>query len=218
MSPPKLPIALPGKIICVGLNYKDHAAEAKVALPERPLLFAKWSNSLVGDGDAIMLPGTSRCVDFEAELGVVVGRRARNVDAKDALNLISGYLCVNDISARDVQVEDVQWTRGKSFDTFCPIGPALVPASAIKDPQKLAIKLTLNGQAMQDSNTANMVFGVAELIEFISRDITLEPGDLIATGTPGGVGYYKDPRVSLKRGDIVQVEIEDVGVLTNTVT
>ncbi|WP_352864183.1 fumarylacetoacetate hydrolase family protein [Mesorhizobium sp. M1329] len=138
---------------------------------------------------------------FRSGLGVVIGRRAKNVAAKDALNLVSGYLCLNDISARDVQVLDVQWTRGKSFDTFCPIGPALVPASAIRDPQKLAIKLTLNGQTMQDSNTANMVFGVAELIEFISRDITLEPGDLIATGTPGGVGYYKRPRVSLKSGD-----------------
>src|SRR6478672_13060803 len=173
-----LPIDRPGKIVCVGLNYRDHAAESKLELPTRPLLFAKWQTSLIGPGEAIVLPAISQEVDYEAELGVVIGRQAFQVAVDDALEFVSGYLCVNDVSAREVQMGDRQWTRGKSFDTFCPIGPRLVPAEEIGDPQALDIRCLVNGEALQDANTADMVFPVAELIAFVSEAITLEPGDL----------------------------------------
>jgi 2-keto-4-pentenoate hydratase/2-oxohepta-3-ene-1,7-dioic acid hydratase in catechol pathway len=212
-----LPIDRPGKIVCVGLNYRDHAAESKLELPSRPLLFAKWQTSLIGPGEAIVLPAISHEVDFEAELGVVIGRQARRVAVDDALEFVSGYLCVNDVSARDVQMGDGQWTRGKSFDTFCPIGPRLVPAEEIADPQALGIRCLVNGEALQDANTADMVFPVAELIAFVSEAITLKPGDLIASGTPPGVGFARTPPVFLKDGDQVTVEIEGLGELTNPV-
>jgi 2,4-diketo-3-deoxy-L-fuconate hydrolase len=212
-----LPIDRPGKIVCVGLNYRDHAAESKLELPTRPLLFAKWQTSLIGPGEAIVLPAISQEVDYEAELGVVIGRQAFQVAVDDALEFVSGYLCVNDVSAREVQMGDRQWTRGKSFDTFCPIGPRLVPAEEIGDPQALDIRCLVNGEALQDANTADMVFGVAELIAFVSEAITLEPGDLIATGTPPGVGFARTPPVFLKDGDEVTVEIEGLGSLTNPV-
>jgi 2-keto-4-pentenoate hydratase/2-oxohepta-3-ene-1,7-dioic acid hydratase in catechol pathway len=212
-----LPIDRPGKIVCVGLNYRDHAAESKLELPSRPLLFAKWQTSLIGPGEAIVLPAISHEVDFEAELGVVIGRQARRVAVDDALEFVSGYLCVNDVSARDVQMGDGQWTRGKSFDTFCPIGPRLVPAEEIADPQALGIRCLVNGEALQDASTADMVFPVAELIAFVSEAITLKPGDLIASGTPPGVGFARTPPVFLKDGDQVTVEIEGLGELTNPV-
>jgi 2-keto-4-pentenoate hydratase/2-oxohepta-3-ene-1,7-dioic acid hydratase in catechol pathway len=212
-----LPIERPGKVVCVGLNYRDHASESGLDLPSRPLLFAKWQTSLVGPGEDIVLPSISQEVDFEAELGVVIGRSAHGVTADDALEYVAGYVCVNDVSARDVQMGDGQWTRGKSFDTFCPVGPALVPASEVPDPQALAIRCLVNGEALQDSTTAEMVFGVAELIAFISEAITLEPGDLIATGTPAGVGFARTPPVFLRDGDEVTVEIARVGALTNRV-
>src|SRR4029079_6289589 len=158
--------------------------EQGAPLPERPILFAKWPNTLAGPGDPIVVPSISTKVDYEAELGVVIGSRVRGVARENALEAVRGYLCLNDVSARDLQFADGQWTRGKSPDTFCPVGPELVPASEVSDPQALAIKAILNGEVMQDSSTANMVFGVAEVIEFISQAITLEPGDLIATGTP----------------------------------
>lgn len=213
----ELPIDRPGKIVCVGLNYRDHATESNLALPTRPLLFAKWQTSLIGPGEEIVLPRASNEVDFEAELGVVIGRTAQRVTTEDALDHVAGYICVNDVSARDVQMGDGQWTRGKSFDTFCPVGPGLVPASEIADPQSLAIRCLVNGEALQDSNTAEMVFGVAEQIAFISEAITLEPGDLIATGTPAGVGFARTPPIFLRAGDEVTVEIEGVGSLTNPV-
>jgi 5-carboxymethyl-2-hydroxymuconate isomerase len=186
-------------------------------LPERPLLFAKWPNTLIGPGDAIRLPAISSEVDYEAELGVVIGERVRQASPDTALEAVGGYLCANDVSGRDVQFADKQWVRGKSFDTFCPVGPALVPASDVADPQALGIRAILNGQVMQDSTTANMVFGVAEIVSFVSQAITLEPGDLILTGTPAGVGVFRNPKVLLQPGDEITVEIDGLGSLTNPV-
>ena len=213
----QLPIARPGKVIAVGLNYRDHAAETGQELPTSPMLFAKWQTCLIGNGEPIVLPTFSDKVDFEAELGVVIGRAARAVGVDDALDVIAGYLCANDVSARDLQRADKQYSRAKSLDTFGPIGPRLVPAAEIPDPQRLRIRSILNGQVMQDSNTANMVFSVRELIAFISEGITLEPGDLIVTGTPAGVGLARDPQVFLQPGDTISVEIDGLGELTNPV-
>ena len=191
-----MPLAIPrpGKIVCVGLNYRDHAAEGGQDLPKAPLLFAKWPNTLIGDGEPIVLPPESTQVDYEAELGVVIGAKAKRVSERDALDHVAGYTCVNDVSARDLQFADGQWTRGKSPDTFCPVGPRLVPREEIADPQALAIRCLVNGEALQDSSTAQMIFSVAEIIAYTSQVITLEPGDLIATGTPAGVGVFRDPQ------------------------
>jgi 2-keto-4-pentenoate hydratase/2-oxohepta-3-ene-1,7-dioic acid hydratase in catechol pathway len=210
-----LSITRPGKIVCVGLNYHDHAEEGGQDLPKAPLLFAKWPNTLIGDGDPVVLPPESTQVDYEAELGVVIGTKAKRVSERDALDHVEGYICVNDVSARDLQFADGQWTRGKSPDTFCPVGPRLVPRDEIADPQALAIRCIVNGEALQDSSTAQMIFSVAEIIAYTSQIITLEPGDLIATGTPAGVGVFRDPKVLLKDGDEVSVEIEGLGTLTN---
>jgi 2-keto-4-pentenoate hydratase/2-oxohepta-3-ene-1,7-dioic acid hydratase in catechol pathway len=212
-----LPIDRPGKIVCVGLNYRDHAEEQGLELPPRPLLFAKWHSALVGPGEPILLPHSSREVDYEAELGVVIGTRARGLSVDDALSVVAGYVCVNDVTARDAQFSDGQWTRAKSFDTFCPVGPELVPAAQIPDPQALGIRCLVNGEALQDSTTAQMVFSIAEILAFVSEAITLEPGDLVATGTPAGVGYTRTPPRFLAPGDEVTVEIEGVGALTNPV-
>jgi len=212
-----LSITRPGKIVCVGLNYHDHAEEGGQDLPKAPLLFAKWPNTLIGDGEPIVLPNESTEVDYEAELGVVIGKTAKHVSERDALDVVEGYICVNDVSARDLQFGDGQWTRGKSPDTFCPVGPRLVPREEIEDPQALAIRCVLNGQTMQDSSTSEMIFSVAEIIAYVSQVITLEPGDLIATGTPAGVGVFRDPKVLLKDGDEVSIEIDGVGTLTNPV-
>ncbi|HEX5899309.1 MAG TPA: fumarylacetoacetate hydrolase family protein [Solirubrobacteraceae bacterium] len=212
-----LSITRPGKIVCVGLNYHDHAEEGGAELPKAPLLFAKWSNTLIGHGDPIVLPAESEQVDYEAELGVVIGTTAKHVSERDALDVVQGFICVNDVSARDLQFADGQWTRGKSPDSFCPVGPRLVPREEIDDPQALAIRCVLNGETMQDSSTSQMIFSVAEIIAYVTRVITLEPGDLIATGTPAGVGVFRDPKVLLKDGDEVSVEIEGLGTLTNPV-
>jgi 2-keto-4-pentenoate hydratase/2-oxohepta-3-ene-1,7-dioic acid hydratase in catechol pathway len=212
-----LPIERPWKIVCVGLNYRDHAEEQGVELPEAPLLFAKWPNTLIGPGEPIVLPAEAQEVDFEAELGVVIGTTAKHVSEAQALDHVRGYIPLNDVSARDLQFADKQWTRGKSPDTFCPVGPRLVPAEEVGDPQGLAIRCVLNGETMQDSSTAQMIFSVAEIIAYVTRVITLDPGDLIATGTPAGVGVFRDPKVLLKDGDEVSVEIEGVGTLTNPV-
>ena len=212
-----LSIGRPGKIVCVGLNYLDHAQEGGMELPKAPLLFAKWPNTLIGDGEAIVLPPEATEVDYEAELGVVIGTKAKRVSEADALEYVEGYICVNDVSARDLQFGDGQWTRGKSVDTFCPVGPRLVPHEEIADPQELGIRCIVNGEALQDSSTAQMIFSVAEIIAYVTRVITLEPGDLIATGTPAGVGVFRDPKVLLKDGDEVSVEIDGVGTLTNPV-
>jgi 2-keto-4-pentenoate hydratase/2-oxohepta-3-ene-1,7-dioic acid hydratase in catechol pathway len=210
-------IELPQKIVCVGLNYRDHAEEQGVALPERPLLFAKWPNTLVGNGEAIRIPAISKQVDYEAELGVVIGRRASGVSVDDALDFVQGYVVANDVSGRDLQFADGQWVRGKSLDTFLPVGD-LVPASDVPDPQGLPIRAILNGEVMQDSNTSNQIFGVAEVVSFISQAITLEPGDLIITGTPAGVGAFRDPPVWLQPGDEITIEIDGVGSISNPVS
>jgi 2-keto-4-pentenoate hydratase/2-oxohepta-3-ene-1,7-dioic acid hydratase in catechol pathway len=207
---------LPQKIVCVGLNYRDHAEEQGVKLPERPLLFAKWPNTLIGPGEPIRIPAISTNVDYEAELGVVIGRRAGQVAADDALEFVRGYVVANDVSGRDLQFSDGQWVRGKSLDTFLPVGE-LVPASEVPDPQSLPIRAILNGQTMQDSNTSNQIFGVAEVIAFVSQAITLEPGDLIITGTPAGVGAFRKPPVWLQPGDEITIEIDGLGRLTNPV-
>jgi 2-keto-4-pentenoate hydratase/2-oxohepta-3-ene-1,7-dioic acid hydratase in catechol pathway len=212
-----LPIERPGKIVCVGLNYRDHAEEQGVAPPDNPILFAKWQTALIGPGEPIVLPPESRQVDFEAELGVVIGRRCRRVSVENALEVVRGYLCVNEVSARDLQFADGQWTRAKSIDTFCPVGPLLVVRDDVPDPQTLGIRCLLNREVMQDSTTANMIFTVAEIVAYASRTMTLEPGDLIATGTPAGVGIFREPPVLLKAGDEVTVEIDRLGALTNPV-
>ena len=210
-----LPIELPGKIICVGLNYRDHAVEAGFELPERPILFAKWTSALIGPNEPIVIPSIAHEVDYEAELGVVIGKTVRAVSAEDALDAVAGFVCLNDVSARDLQFADGQWTRGKSLDTFCPVSP-LVPAESIGDPQRLRIRCLLNGEVVQDSSTSQMIFGIAELIAFASEAIELQPRDLIATGTPAGVGMARSRY--LEPGDEVTVEIEGVGTLTNPVT
>jgi 2-keto-4-pentenoate hydratase/2-oxohepta-3-ene-1,7-dioic acid hydratase in catechol pathway len=212
-----LPIAIPSKIVCIGLNYRDHAEEQGVDLPDAPLLFAKWPNTLIGAGEPIVIPPITSKVDYEAELGVVIGERLRNVSEENALEGVRGYLCLNDVSARDLQFADGQWVRGKSLDTFCPVGPKLVSPDDVADPQRLSIRALVNGRVLQDSSTAQMVFGVAAVIAHVSRAITLEPGDLIATGTPAGVGAFRHPPVFLRPGDQVTIEIEGLGALTNPV-
>jgi 2-keto-4-pentenoate hydratase/2-oxohepta-3-ene-1,7-dioic acid hydratase in catechol pathway len=210
-------IELPQKIVCIGLNYRDHAEEQGAALPERPLLFAKWPNTLIADGDPIRIPGITEQVDYEAELGVVIGTRTSRVSVDDALDFVRGYVVANDVSARDLQFSDGQWVRGKTLDTFLPVSE-LVPASEIPDPQALPIRAILNGQVMQDSNTSNQIFGVREVVSFVSQAITLEAGDLIITGTPAGVGAFRDPKVWLKPGDEITIEIDGLGSITNPVT
>jgi 2-keto-4-pentenoate hydratase/2-oxohepta-3-ene-1,7-dioic acid hydratase in catechol pathway len=212
-----LPIERPGKIVCVGLNYRDHAEEQGVDLPTEPLLFAKWPSALVGPGEPIVIPPRVRQCDYEAELAVVVGARVKGVSKENALEAVRGYLCANDVSARDLQFADGQWTRGKSPDTFCPVGPRLVPAAEVGDPHDLWIRATVNGEVLQDSTTANMVFGVDEIVAHVSETITLEPGDLILTGTPAGVGIFRTPRRLLEPGDEVTIEIEGLGALTSPV-
>ena len=211
------PVPRPGKLICIGLNYRDHAAESKMPIPERPVVFSKFTTAVIAPGEPVVLPDSSAQVDYEAELAVVIGRRAKNVNANRALDYVLGYTCFNDISARDFQFADGQWQRGKSCDTFAPMGPTIVTADIISDPHKLSIKLVLNGQTMQDSNTDRFIFGVPELIEFLSQTITLEPGDVIATGTPSGVGFARQPPVFLRAGDVMEVVIESVGWLNNPV-
>jgi 2-keto-4-pentenoate hydratase/2-oxohepta-3-ene-1,7-dioic acid hydratase in catechol pathway len=211
-----LPIERPGKIVCVGLNYRDHAEEQGMELPAEPLLFAKWPNALIGPGEPIVIPPAVTKADYEAELGVVIGARAKNVSRENALEAVRGYVCANDVSARDLQFADGQWSRGKSVDTFCPVGP-LVPASEIADPHALRIRAIVSGEVLQDSTTANLIFGIDEVIAHVTKTMTLEPGDLILTGTPAGVGVFRDPQRLLRAGDEVTIEIEGIGELTNPV-
>jgi 2-keto-4-pentenoate hydratase/2-oxohepta-3-ene-1,7-dioic acid hydratase in catechol pathway len=212
-----LPIERPGKIVCVGLNYRDHAEEQDVDLPVEPLLFAKWPNTLIGPGESIVIPPIVTQCDYEAELGVVVATRVKGISKESALEAVRGYLCANDVTARNLQFSDGQWSRGKSPDTFCPVGPRLVPAVEVPDPHALWIRTTVNGEVLQDSTTANMVFGVDEILSHVSQAITLEPGDLVLTGTPAGVGIFRMPRRLLEPGDEVTIEIEGLGALTNPV-
>jgi 2-keto-4-pentenoate hydratase/2-oxohepta-3-ene-1,7-dioic acid hydratase in catechol pathway len=211
-----VPIERPGKIVCVGLNYRDHAEEQGVELPKEPLFFAKYTTALIGPGEAIVIPPVVTKCDYEAELGVVIGSRVRNVSKENALEAVRGYVCANDVSARDLQFADGQWTRGKSPDTFCPVGP-LVPAADVPDPHVLGIRAIVNGEVLQDSTTANLIFGIDEIIRHASLTSTLEPGDLILTGTPAGVGVFRDPQRLLQPGDEVTIAIDGVGELTNPV-
>lgn len=209
-------IPRPGKIVCVGLNYRDHAEEQGVELPEAPLLFAKFTTSLIGPGDPIVIPAAVTKCDYEAELGVVLGATVKQISKENALEAVAGYLAANDVSARDLQFGDGQWTRGKSPDTFCPVGP-MVPASEVPDPHALPIRAILNGEVVQESTTANLVFGVDEVISYASQTATLEAGDLILTGTPAGVGIFRKPPRLLQPGDEITIEIDGVGSLTNPV-
>jgi 2-keto-4-pentenoate hydratase/2-oxohepta-3-ene-1,7-dioic acid hydratase in catechol pathway len=210
------PIVDPEKIICLGLNYRDHALEANLPIPPVPNLFAKFRNTLTGPTSPIILPGVSQEIDYEAELAVVIGRRCKDVTAAEALGVVAGYMAFNDVSARDVQMRTSQWLAGKALDTFGPCGPALV-VNEIGDPQALGVWTRVNGQTLQQGNTRDMIFSVAESIAFISQLMTLQPGDIIATGTPAGVGYKREPPIFLRHGDVVEVEIEGVGVLRNPV-
>lgn len=211
------PVPDPDKIICIGVNYADHAAEAKIAPTEVPVLFAKFRNALTGPSSAILLPRVSREIDYEGELAVVIGQRCKEVPASEALDYVAGYSVFNDVSARDLQMQTSQWVAGKALDTFAPMGPGIIPTSEIPDPQTLQLRTRVNGVTLQDASTAQMIFPVTELIAFISSIMTLEPGDIIATGTPSGVGFKRTPPIYLKAGDIVEVEIERVGRIRNYV-
>jgi 2-keto-4-pentenoate hydratase/2-oxohepta-3-ene-1,7-dioic acid hydratase in catechol pathway len=218
LSPSRLlaPLLNPGKVVAIGLNYMDHARERGVDPPNQPLVFAKFTSSITGPGSPIRWdPTLTQHVDYEVELGVVIGREARNVREADALSYVFGYTVLNDVTARDMQRGDGQWVRGKSLDTFCPMGPSIVTDDEVRDPQALFLRCSVNGETMQSSNTAEMIFGVAELIAYISRSFTLMPGDIIATGTPSGVGEFRDPPVFLRDGDVVACEIERIGKLEN---
>lgn len=208
-------IERPGKIVAIGLNYMDHVRESKAEPPKRPLVFCKFTTSVIADGEEIKIPrALTERVDWEVELAAIIGKEARNVSEADALSYVSGYTVANDVSARDLQFADVQWVRAKSLDTFCPLGPKVVQ---LDDPQNLKLITRVNGEVMQDSNTSEMIFGVAELISFCSQSFTLEPGDVILTGTPWGCGEFMEPKRSLKGGDVVECEIEGIGVLRNPV-
>jgi 2-keto-4-pentenoate hydratase/2-oxohepta-3-ene-1,7-dioic acid hydratase in catechol pathway len=211
------PVPRPGKLMCIGLNYRDHAAEQGLPPPESPIVFSKFTTSIIGPEDAVVIPPSCTQPDYEAELAVVIGRTAKNVPRARAYEYVFGYCAFNDVSARDFQFADKQWQRGKSCDTFAPMGPFVATRDEIKDPQALGIKLRLNGETMQDSRTSQLIFGVPELIEFLSASITLEPGDVIATGTPPGVGFARKPPVFIKAGDRMEVELEGLGVLVNPV-
>ncbi|MER7128579.1 fumarylacetoacetate hydrolase family protein [Streptosporangium saharense] len=208
----------PGKIVAIGLNYLDHIREAGMDKPERPLMFAKFPSSVIGPGDEIVIDDelTER-VDWEVELAVVIGSPLRYASEREALAGVAGYTVANDVSARDLQFADGQWTRGKNLDTFCPLGPVVVTPDEIGDPQALALRTVVNGETVQNSTTAEMLFGVAELLSHCSRAFTLEPGDVVLTGTPWGCGEFMTPRRSLRPGDVVEVSVEGVGSLRNPV-
>ena len=211
------PVPRPGKVICIGLNYRDHAAESNQPVPTSPITFSKYPTSITHPNRPVYLPSASRQVDYEAELAVVIGRRAKHVPRERAFEYVLGYTNFNDVSARDLQFADKQWQRGKSCDSFAPMGAAIVTTDEVANPHRLRIRLRLNGRTMQDSSTEQLVFGVDELVAFISETVTLEPGDVIATGTPPGVGFARTPPVFLQPGDVMEVEIEGLGVLSNPV-
>jgi len=212
------PVPVPPKIVCLGLNYRDHAEEAHLPVPERPILFSKPSTAIVGLDDFVVYPAITNQVDYEIELAVIIGKKGRNIPQSLAFDHIGGYTIFNDITARDIQFADKQWFRGKSFDTFAPTGPCLVLSDQVSDPHRLKIELRVNGEIRQSGTTANMIFQIPELVSFISRVMTLQPGDIIATGTPAGVGFYAKPKKGLlKPGDLMEAEIEGLGVLRNKV-
>jgi 2-keto-4-pentenoate hydratase/2-oxohepta-3-ene-1,7-dioic acid hydratase in catechol pathway len=210
------PVPRPGKVVAIGRNYREHAAEEGAEQPTAPLVFAKFASSVVGPGDDVRWdPALTGQVDYEAELAVVIGTRARRVSVERAVEFVFGYTCLNDVSARDLQFGDGQWTRGKSLDTFCPIGPLVVTADELGDAGDLAISCTVNGELRQSARTSDLFFGVAQIVSHCSQAFTLEPGDVIATGTPAGVGAFRNPPVWLADGDEMIVEIERIGRLVN---
>ncbi len=211
------PVPRPGKIICVGLNYRDHAIESGVEIPKTPIIFSKFATCVVAANQPIIIPQNSNQVDYEAELAIIIGRQTKNVKKEDALDYVFGYTNFNDVSARDFQFADGQWQRGKSCDTFAPVGEYIATTDEIKAPHDLKIQFRLNGETLQDSNTRELIFKIPELIEFLSQTMTLEPGDIVATGTPPGVGFARRPPVFLKAGDVAEVEIEGLGILRNPV-
>lgn len=211
------PIPRPGKFLCIGLNYRDHAEESGMAVPEEPVVFSKCMTAVTGPEAPVFLPESSTKVDYEAEFAIVIGKRCRRVAKEEAAQYVLGYTCVNDVSARDLQERDGQWVRAKSLDSFGPMGEVIATVDEIDDPHKLGIRLRLNGETLQDSSTDQLIFGVEELVSFLSRDITLEPGDVISTGTPPGVGFARKPPIYLKDGDVMEVEIDGIGVLRNPV-
>jgi 2-keto-4-pentenoate hydratase/2-oxohepta-3-ene-1,7-dioic acid hydratase in catechol pathway len=211
------PILDPGKIICIGLNYKDHCLEQNVPIPKSPILFSKFSTAIIGPEDKIVRPKLTEQLDFEGELAFIVGRKGRHIQVEQAMNYVAGYTIMNDVSARDIQFSDRQWLRGKTFDTFAPMGPFLVTKDEVKDPHNLDIKVKVNHKIMQQSNTKNMIHKIPYLVNFISQVVTLSPGDVVATGTPAGVGVFRKPPVFLKDGDEIVIEIERLGLLRNTV-
>ena len=205
------------KIICIGRNYAEHAAELGDEPPTEPLIFGKFENTLIGPGEAIVLPPEATHVDSEAELAVEIGRRGKRILYDDALDHVRGYRVANDVSARNIQYAESQWTRAKGFDTFCPLSTKLVPVSELGNGSGLRVVQSLNGEVLQDGNTDDLIFDVPFLVAFVSRVFTLEPGDLILTGTPPGVGWARDPKISMKDGDVVDVEVEGIGVISNPV-
>jgi acylpyruvate hydrolase len=211
------PIPRPGKIICVGLNYRDHAEESNMPIPDAPTIFSKYTNSVIGPGESIVIPHVTDKVDYEGELAFVIGRRGRYVPEEEALDYVGGYMAFNDVSARDFQMRTSQWTIGKTFDTFAPVGPALVTADEIPDPHNLDLCVRIAGEVLQSSNTRNLIFSVQALIAYLSQVMTLEPGDVVATGTPSGVGFARNPPRFLRPGDVVEVEIQGIGTLANPV-
>jgi len=213
----KAPIPRPGKIVAIGQNYLMHAAESNAGASQYPIIFAKYNNTVIGPGEAIVLPKISQKIDYEGELAVVIGKRCKAVAVSEALRCIAGYMPMNDVTARDYQKITSQWTVGKSFDTFAPMGPALVTADEVGDPQNINLRLTINGEELQSANTGTMIFPIAQLIATITAVMTLDPGDVIATGTPAGVGMARTPPRWLRPGDVVRVEIDGIGVLENPV-
>jgi len=211
------PIPRPAKILCIGLNYRDHAAESKMEIPSVPTVFAKFSNAVIGPGDPIILSSATQKPDYEAEFAVVIGKKAKHVANSQWKDHIFGYTILNDVSARDVQLATSQWTVGKSFDTFAPIGPHIVTADEVPDPHALDIRLSIGGETLQHSNTRELIFKIPDLIEYLSRAMTLEPGDIISTGTPAGVGLGRNPQRWLQAGEEVVIEIEKIGTLRNPV-
>lgn len=212
------PLTDPGKLVAIGLNYMDHCREQNVPVPDRPIVFTKFTTAIIGPGDPITWdPQLTSQVDYEVELGVVIGKTARKVSEADALGCVYGYTVINDVSARDLQFSDRQWVRAKSLDTFCPMGPVILTADEIDDPQALKLKASVNGNVLQDSSTKEMIFNVRQLISILSHAFTLLPGDVIATGTPDGVGVFRNPQVFLTDGDRVVVEVEKIGQLENFV-
>jgi 2-keto-4-pentenoate hydratase/2-oxohepta-3-ene-1,7-dioic acid hydratase in catechol pathway len=212
------PLRKPGKIVAIGLNYIDHASESKMELPKQPLVFTKFNSSITGPFDPIIIPSSvTDKTDYEVELAVVIGKRAKNVTKGNALDYVFGYTIINDVSARDVQFDDGQWVRGKSLDTFCPMGPYLITADEITDPQDLQLKCAVNNEVLQDASTKDMIFGVTDLISVLSKSFTFEPGDIISTGTPSGVGFIRKPPIYLRDNDLMVTEVQHLGKLINKV-